>query len=53
MAKKERGRKVWDWVLNETNNFGRGWTEPKWGKLNKSRPGLGGRYRKPGKYTIK
>ena len=27
--------------------------EPKWGKLNKSRPGLGGRYRKPGKYTIK
>ena len=52
-AKKERGRKVWDWVLNETNNFGRGWTDPKWGRLNKSRPGRGGRYIKPGKYTIK
>ena len=52
-AKKERGRKVWDWVLNETNNFGRGWTDPKWGKLYKGTPGRGGMTRRPGKYTIK
>ena len=51
--KKERGRKVWDWVLNETNNFGRGWTDPKWGKLYKGRPGRGGRFIKPDRYNIK
>ena len=52
-AKKTRGKKVWEWLLNETNNFGRGWTEPKLGKLYKGRPGRGGRMSKPGKYTIK
>jgi len=52
-ATKERKRKVWDWVLGETNNFGRGWTDPKWGKLYKGRPGRGGRYIRPGKYTVK
>ena len=52
-AKKARGKKVWDWLLNETNNFGRGWKDPKWGTLYKGRPGAGGRYTKPGKYTVK
>ena len=52
-AKKKRGKQVWDWLLKETDNFGRGWTEPKWGKLYKGRPGRGGRMSKPGKYTIK
>ena len=51
--KKKRKSKVWDWVLNETNNFGRGWTDPKWGKLYKGRPGAGGQHRRPGKYTVK
>ena len=41
-AKKERGRKVWDWLLGETNNFGRGFNDPKWGRLYKGRPGRGG-----------
>ena len=40
-------------IGKETDNFGRGWTEPKWGKLYKGRPGRGGRMPKPGKYTIK
>ena len=52
-AKKKRGKQVWDWLLKETDNFGRGWTEPKWGKLYKGRPGRGGRQSRPGKYTIK
>lgn len=52
-AKKARGKKVWDWLLGETNNFGRGWNDPKWGTLYKGRPGAGGRYKKPGKYTVK
>ena len=52
-AKKARGEKVWDWLLNETDNFGRGWTDPKWGKLYKGRPGRGGKIVKPGKYTVK
>lgn len=52
-AKKARGKKVWDWLLNETNNFGRGWTDPKWGKIYKGRPGTGGKVVKPGKYTVK
>ena len=52
-AKKERKRKVWDWLLGETNNFGRGWTDPKWGRLYKGEPGRGGKFRRPKKYTIK
>ena len=52
-AKKTRGKKVWEWLLGETNNFGRGWTDPKWGKLYKGRPGRGGGSAKVGKYTIK
>ena len=52
-AKKTRAKKVWEWLLNETDNFGRGWNEPKWGKLYKGRPGRGGVNRKPGKYTLK
>ena len=52
-AKKERGRKVWDWLLGETNNFGRGWTDHKCGKLYKGRPGRGGSRPKVGKYTVK
>ena len=52
-AKKKRGKQVWDWLLKETDNFGRGWTEPKWGKLYKGRPGRGGSSPKAGKYTIK
>ena len=52
-AKKGRAKKVWDWLLGETNNFGRGWTDPKWGKLYKGRPGRGGGGRKVGKYTLK
>ena len=52
-AKKTRGKKVLKWLLNETNNFGRGWTDPKWGKLYKGIPGRGGSTRKPGKYTLK
>ncbi len=51
--KRVRGKKVWTWLLNETDNFGRGWTEPKWGKLYKGEPGRGGRATKPRKYTIK
>ena len=51
--KRTRGKKVWQWLLNETDNFGRGWTDPKWGRLNKGEPGRGGRAAKPGKYTIK
>src|SRR5210317_103319 len=41
-AKKTRAQKVWQWVLGETNNFGRGFNDPKWGRLDKSRPGKGG-----------
>ena len=52
-AKKTRGKKVWDWLLNETDNFGRGWTDPKWGKLYKGRPGRGGRKTRVSKYTLK
>ena len=52
-AKKERGKKVWEWLLGETNNFGRGWTDPKWGKLYKGRPGRGGSAPRVGKYTVK
>jgi len=52
-AKKTRAKKVWDWVLGETNNFGRGWTDPKWGRLDKSQPGKGGRAPRVGKYTVK
>ncbi len=52
-AKKTRGKKVWEWLLNETDNFGRGWNDPKWGKLYKGRPGRGGRTSKPSKYTLK
>ncbi len=52
-AKKTRGKQVWEWLLGETNNFGRGWHDPKWGKLYKGRPGRGGRHAKPGKYTLK
>ena len=51
--KKKRQSKVWDWLLGETNNFGRGFDEPKWGKKYKGRPGMGGRHIKPGKYTVK
>ncbi len=51
--KKIRGKKVWQWVLKETDNFGRGWTDPKWGKLYKGEPGRGGKNIKPGKYSIK
>lgn len=51
--KKKRAKKVWDWLLNETNNFGRGFDDPKWGKVYKGRPGRGGGGYKPGKYTIK
>ena len=52
-AKKSRADRVWKWVLGETDNFGRGWVEPKWGKLFKGSPGRGGRQVKPGKYTVK
>ena len=52
-AKKTRAKQVWDWLLNETDNFGRGWTDPKWGKLYKGRPGRGGSRPKVGKYTVK
>ncbi len=52
-AKKARQKKVWTWLLDETNNFGRGWTDPKWGKLYKGRPGRGGMRTKPGKYIVK
>ena len=52
-AKRTRGKKVWQWLLKETDNFGRGWTEPKWGRLYKGEPGRGGRARKPEKYSIK
>ena len=52
-AKKERGKKVWEWLLGETNNFGRGWTDPKGGKIYKGRPGRGGSGPKVGKYTLK
>ena len=51
--KKKRQSKVWDWLLGETNNFGRGWTDPKWGRLDKSQPGKGGRAPRVGKYTVK
>ena len=36
-AKKERGRKKWELIMDATNNFGRGWHG-----TNRSRPGLGG-----------
>ena len=52
-AKKERGRKVGDWLLGETNNFGRGFNDPKWGRLYKGRPGRGGSAPRVGKYTVK
>jgi len=52
-AKKARGKKVWDWVLKETNNFGRGWVDPKWGSLYKGRPGRGGRRPRTKSYTLK
>jgi len=52
-AKKTRAQKVWQWVLGETNNFGRGWNDPKWGRLDKSRPGKGGNAPRVGKYTVK
>ena len=52
-AKKTRAQKVWKWVLGETNNFGRGFNDPKWGSLDKSRPGKGGRAPRVGKYTVK
>ena len=52
-AKKTRAQQVWQWLLGETDNFGRGWTDPKWGRLDKSRPGKGGRAPRVGKYTVK
>ena len=52
-AKKTRSQKVWKWVLGETNNFGRGWNDPKWGRLDKSQPGKGGKAPRVGKYTVK
>jgi len=52
-AKKTRAAKVWEWVLGETNNFGRGWDQPKFGRLNKGRPGQGGGITRPKRYTIK
>ena len=52
-AKKTRAEKVWKWVLGETDNFGRGFNDPKWGKLYKGRPGRGGSKPKVGKYTVK
>lgn len=52
-ARVKRGKKVYQWLLNETNNFGRGFQDPKWGKVKKSEPGRGGKYRKPGVYNIK
>ena len=52
-AKKERGRKVCDWLVGETNNFGRGCNDPKWGRLYKGRPGRGGSAPRVGKYTVK
>jgi len=51
--KRTRGKKVWQWLLNETDNFGRGWTQPKWGRLYKGEPGRGGSLKRPGKYSIK
>ncbi len=36
-AKQERARKRWELILNETNNFGKGWHT-----TDRSRPGLGG-----------
>ena len=51
--KRSRGKKVWQWLLRETDNFGRGWTDPKWGKLYKGEPGRGGRYVKPKTYNVK
>ena len=52
-AKNTRAKKVWEWLLGETNNFGRGWTDPKWGSLYKGRPGRGGKTLPRNKYTIK
>ena len=52
-AKKTRAQKVWQWVLGETNNFGRGWNDPKWGRIDKSRPGKGGRGPRRSTYTVK
>ena len=52
-AKKKRGEKVWKWLLGETNNFGRGFDDPKWGKIYKGAPGRGGQARKIDKYTMK
>ena len=52
-AKKTRAQKVWQWVLGETNNFGRGWNDPKWGRMDKSRPGKGGRGPRRSTYTVK
>ena len=51
--KRTRGKKVWQWLLKETDNFGRGWTDPKWGKLYKGEPGRGGSYKKPDTYNLK
>ena len=52
-AVRERKRKEWEDLLKITDNFGRGWTQPKWGALNKGRPGRGGRKMKDKRYTIK
>jgi hypothetical protein len=52
-AKKERKRQEWNAILEATDNFGRGWTQPKWGALNKGAPGRGGGRPKPKTYTIK
>ncbi len=52
-AKMTRKRKVFDWLLGETNNFGRGFDDPKWGKVYKGAPGRGGQVHRPKSYTVK
>ena len=52
--KDARKQKVYDYLLNITKNFGRGWTPPKWGKLKTTEPGRQPMVSKEEKsYTIK
>jgi len=51
--KNARKQKVYDYLLKITENFGRGWTSPKWGRLDTSEPGKPGRPISKKSYTLK
>ena len=51
--KNARKQKVYDYLLKITDNFGRGWKLPKWGKLKTTEPGHHMVSKEEKSYTIK